>query len=68
VKNVLDDASKQRVKELCDLIAKEQDQNRFSVLIHELNQLLDGLHTGGGTEGRPTDGRAGLAPSNEELA
>jgi len=40
---VLDDSYKQRVKNLCDLIAKEQDQKRFSVLIHELNQLLDGV-------------------------
>ena len=63
MKNVLDDASKQRVKDLCDLIAKEQDQTRFSVLIHELNQLLDGLHTGGATDGRP-----GLVSRNEELS
>lgn len=62
MKNVLDDASKQRVKDLCDLIAKEQDPTRFSVLIHELNQLLDGLHTGGAT-----DGRTGLASPNEKL-
>jgi hypothetical protein len=68
VNNVLDDASKQRVKELCDLIAKEQDQSRFSVLIHELNRLLDGLDTGGATDGRVTDGRAGLASSNEKLS
>jgi hypothetical protein len=38
---MLDELSKQRVKELCDLIAKEQDHHRFSVLIAELNQLLD---------------------------
>lgn len=63
MKNVLDDAAKQRVKDLCDLIAKEQDQTRFSVLIHELNQLLDGLHTGGAT-----DGRVGLASPNEKLS
>ena len=63
MKNVLDDAAKQRVKDLCDLIAKEQDQTRFSVLIHELNQLLDGLHTGGAT-----DGRTGLPPFNEKLS
>ena len=60
---MLDNASKQRVKELCDLIAKEQDQNRFSVLIHELNQLLDGLQTGGAT-----DGHVGLASPNEKLS
>lgn len=38
---MLDDASKQRVKQLCDLIAKEQDTRRFTVLIAELNQLLE---------------------------
>lgn len=38
---MLDDASKQRVKDLCDQIAKEQDHKRFSMLIAELNQLLD---------------------------
>lgn len=38
---MLDDLSKQRVKELCDMIAKEQDHHRFSVLVAELNQLLD---------------------------
>jgi len=40
---VLDDLSKKRVKELCDQIAKEQDHKRFSLLIAELNQMLDGL-------------------------
>jgi hypothetical protein len=29
------------VKELCDQIANEQDRNRFSELVAELNQLLD---------------------------
>lgn len=38
---MLDDTSKQRVKELCDMIAKEQDHQRFSVLVAELNQVLD---------------------------
>jgi hypothetical protein len=38
---VLDDASKQRLKHLCDLIAKEQDHQRFSVLVAELNDLLE---------------------------
>ena len=39
---MLDEASKLRVKELCDLIAKEQNHHRFSQLIAELNRLLDG--------------------------
>jgi hypothetical protein len=38
---VLDEASKQRVKDLCDQIAKEQDHKRFSLLIAELDQLLE---------------------------
>jgi hypothetical protein len=38
---VFDEASKERIKQLCDLIAKEQDQRRFSLLIAELNQLLE---------------------------
>ena len=40
---MLDEVSKKRVKELCDQRAKEQDHKRFSVLIRELNQVLDGL-------------------------
>lgn len=40
---MLDDLSKKRVKELCDQIAKEQDHKRFSLLIAELNNVLDGL-------------------------
>ena len=40
-KRLLDEPSKQRVKELCDQIANEQDRNRFSELVAELNQLLD---------------------------
>jgi hypothetical protein len=42
---VLDEVSKQRVKELCDQIAKEQDRNRFSELIAELNQILESSET-----------------------
>ena len=38
---MLDEQPKQRVKELCDLIAKEQDHHRFSSLVAELNRLLD---------------------------
>ena len=38
---MLDENSKQRVKELCDQIAKEQDRDRFSLLISELNHLLE---------------------------
>ena len=42
---MLDEASKRRVKELCDLIAKEQDHHRFSQLLAELNQVLDGSNS-----------------------
>lgn len=47
---MLDGESKERVKELCDQIAKEQDRHRFSELISELNQLLekDGSKNGSG--------------------
>ena len=45
---MLDEPARQRVKEICELILKEQDQRRFSVLIAELNQLLDGLGPSGG--------------------
>jgi hypothetical protein len=38
---MLDDHEKQRVKELCERIAKEQDHNQFSTLIAQLNQLLE---------------------------
>jgi hypothetical protein len=38
---MLDEPSKQRMKELCDLIANEQDHHRFSSLVAELNRLLD---------------------------
>ncbi len=38
---MLDEISKQRVKELCDQIAREQDRHRFSRLISELNQILE---------------------------
>jgi hypothetical protein len=38
---MLDEQSKQRMKELCDLIATEQDHHRFSSLVAELNRLLD---------------------------
>lgn len=40
---LLDDEAKQRVKELCDLIAKEQDHRHFSVLLEELNNILEGV-------------------------
>ncbi len=40
---LLDEEAKQRVKELCDLIAKERDHRQFSVLLQELNDVLDGV-------------------------
>jgi hypothetical protein len=43
---MLDELSRQRVKHLCELIAKEQDHHRFSVLMKELNDLLDGTKDG----------------------
>ena len=38
---MLDEQSKLKVKELCDLIAKEQDHKQFSILISQLNHLLE---------------------------
>ena len=48
---MFDEFSKQRVKHLCDLIAKEQDHQRFSVLVAELNDLLDGSDPSRKSEG-----------------
>jgi len=64
---VLDEVSKKRVKELCDQIAKEQDHKRFSVLISELNQVLDGmepsLRRGEKSDGAARSGERGPSPS-----
>lgn len=49
---MLDEASKQRVKELCDSIAKEQDPHRFSSLLVQLNQVLDGLDPASNKDGK----------------
>jgi predicted RNase H-like nuclease len=38
---MLDEQEKHQVKELCERIAKEQDHNQFSMLIAQLNQLLE---------------------------
>lgn len=38
---MLDEQEKHQVKELCEHIAKEQDHNQFSILIAQLNQLLE---------------------------
>lgn len=39
-----------RIKHLCDLIAKEQDHHRFSLLIAELNQLLEASDSKGSVD------------------
>ena len=51
---MLDGESKERVKELCDQIAKEQDRHRFSELISELNQLLEKTGSKNGGNGNVT--------------
>jgi len=51
---VFDGDTKERVKHLCDLIAKEQDHQRFSLLISELNQLLE--HSGSKERASPLIG------------
>jgi hypothetical protein len=45
---VLDEASRGKVKHLCDQIAKEQDRDRFSVLVAELNRILEAADTRAG--------------------
>ena len=47
---MFDEFSKQRVKHLCDQIAKEQDHQRFSLLVAELNDLLEGFDPARKTE------------------
>lgn len=50
---MFDEQSKERIKQLCDLIAKEQDQQRFSLLIAELNQLLEKMQSTGARDAQP---------------
>ena len=38
---MLDEESKQRVRELCDQIAKEQNPERFAKLVQQLNEAFD---------------------------
>jgi hypothetical protein len=57
---VLNEAAKQRVKYLCDQIAKEQNQARFSQLIAELNEVLESAQ-----DGRKPDARANLSSHNQ---
>lgn len=42
---MFNEESKERIKQLCESITKEQDQRRFSLLIAELDQLLEKLQT-----------------------
>lgn len=57
---MLDEASKQRVKDLCDLIAKEQDHQQFSILIAQLNDLLEK------SDFRPPDSRIRNLPNTSK--
>lgn len=65
---MLDEQSKQRVKQLCELIAKEQDHYRFSRLLAELNTVLEGnvpLKMDGSSKndtGNVSDGK--ISPTN----
>jgi hypothetical protein len=38
---MLDEQEKHQVKQLCERIAKEQDHDQFSILIAQLNHLLE---------------------------
>ena len=58
---MFDGPSKERIKQLCDLIAKEQDHRRFSLLIAELNQLLEEVQPLRGQSA----GSAPVPPSSE---
>jgi hypothetical protein len=49
---MLDEQSKQRMKELCDRIANEQDHHRFSSLVAELNRLLDDCYSPPATDSK----------------
>lgn len=57
---MLDEQEKHRVKELCERIANEQDHNQFSILIAELNQLLEQ------SELRTDAARSKLSPSSKK--
>jgi hypothetical protein len=52
---MLNQQAEQRVKELCDLIAKEQDRHRFSSLVAELNRLLDDCYSTPATNSKKKD-------------
>lgn len=64
---MLDEQSKQKVKDLCDRIAKERDQKQFSILIKQLNDLLDGsdLRPNDGYGSGSSDGDRSAAPAKQ---
>ena len=53
---MLDEQSKEQLKDLCDRIAKEQDHKQFSLLLAQLNDLLDRSNLR-----HPHDGRGTLS-------
>lgn len=59
---MLDEQSKLKVKELCDLIAKEQDHKQFSILIAQLNHLLEQ------GDGRPDSNYRDPSPSTNKVS
>ena len=54
---MLEATTNARVKELTQLIAAERDPEKFTDLVSELNQLLDGLQ-----RPAPSENRAGINP------
>jgi hypothetical protein len=58
---VLDEAAKERMRFLCDQIAREQDRDRFSKLVSELNQLLESAEVRS-----PQDGKARFSMPAQE--
>jgi hypothetical protein len=65
---MLDEQSKQKVKELCDRIAKEQDHRQFSILIAQLNDVLEGsdVRSSDGNRSAPSDGERSFTLSQQK--
>ena len=65
---MLDEESKRQVRELCDRIAKEQNGERFSLLLAELNRVFDRADIKADGEYEDGGPSAGGKTSNEALA
>jgi hypothetical protein len=63
IRSVFNEQSKQRIKQLCESITREQDQHRFSLLINELDQLLEKLQASQSRGAAPASGSSSPIPS-----